>query len=71
MTLKSSSCFSALMQRLDFFSKRIGFVDGFLRLFAIIPKTFLRHQRIQFRQPFLRAWNVKETSANESIFLQR
>ena len=34
----------------------------------LFQKVLLRHQGIQFRQPFLRAGDVKETSASAESF---
>jgi len=42
-----------------------------LRLLAIIPEIFRGHQAVDFRQPFLHAGDVKETSANAPIFPRR
>jgi hypothetical protein len=56
-----------LEQRLDFIAERIGFVDDLLRLLATVPEGFPRHQSGQFRYPFLRARDVKETSADARV----
>ncbi len=60
-----------LEHRLGFFAQGIGLVDEALGLFAIVPEILLGHQSIQFRQPFLRARHVKETSANGRLFPRR
>jgi hypothetical protein len=51
-------------ERVDLFAKRVGFVDDFLGLFAVVPEGFRSHQGVQLGQAFLGAWDVKETSAS-------
>ena len=55
-------------QWLGFAAKRIRFLDDFLSLLPVVPKTISRHQRIDFREAFLRARYVKETSANAIVY---
>ena len=40
---------------------------SFLRLFAVVPEFLRRHQGVEFAEAFLRAWDVKETSANAQV----
>jgi len=38
-----------------------------LGLLAIVPESFTRHQGVQFAESFLRARDVKETSASARV----
>src|SRR4030095_4903457 len=54
-------------QRINPAAQAIGFLDDLLSLFAIIPKTVRRHQRVQLAEALLRARYVKETSADAPV----
>ena len=55
----------------DLVAKGIGLVDELLGLFAAVPETLRRHQGVEFAQAFLRAGQVKETSASGPIYRPR
>ena len=56
-----------LNQRVDLFAQGIGLVNVLLGLFAIVPEGVRRHQGVELSKSFLRAWDVKETSANARV----
>jgi hypothetical protein len=60
-----------LQQRFGLAAKRVRFLDEFLGLLPVVPKIISRHQRIDFREAFLRARYVKETSANAIVYRSR
>jgi len=56
---------------IDFLSQAASLVDQLLGQLAIIPEVVLRHQIVEFRQPFLQGGDVKETSADGRVSLRR
>ena len=60
-----------LEKRLNFVPQGIGFLDEFLRLFAIAPEIIRRHQGVELAQALLRAEHVKETSADARAYRRR
>ena len=68
MTRKSSKLLFRLEERLGLFTKSRGFVDQFLGLLTAVPEGLSRHERVEFAQAFLRARDVKETSACGPVY---